>query len=68
MKKTIEVIHTVTCTIEIEDNKIEDILKEFREYISTEANVDDLFYQIAYSEVVCDSDFATFSFKFKGDK
>lgn len=49
MKK--DMIVEVWVDVEIEDSKIEQALKDYRECIKTNATIDDVFSQIAYNEV-----------------
>jgi len=55
MKKHFEIRQYVE--IEISDEKLEQILKDYRECIYSEAEIEDIFKQIAYHEAVLNSDF-----------
>lgn len=50
MKKSF--IVEVFVDVEIEDSKIEQALKDYRECIKENAGIDDVFKQVAYNEVI----------------
>lgn len=55
MTKTIEVIKEVTVTID--DENIENMLTDYRECISEDADIDEVFKQIGWSIATSDSSF-----------
>jgi hypothetical protein len=57
MKKRVSITRYVDTIIEIDDDKIESLLAGYRESICSEATVDDLFEQIAYTEAILQDDF-----------
>jgi len=57
MKKKLMATITKKFEIEIPDNKLDEILKDFQDVISSSADNDSLFEQIAYNKVMFESGF-----------